>query len=172
MPNMHEEPKQPITVLGDRHHGFEIYRWREALMCFLDLVWAGKYNYGQKGSENAKKNRRLGAGNVILGIRTTQPWSHVAGEYAHMLIVFSFPDYGYDISGNADPLDMSKLKDRIHVPCNSDFPGRPGDFEPALARFARSKKVDGFETIMQTNGLLRLPQFVQKGGRLLIGFGE
>jgi hypothetical protein len=174
MQNMHEEPKQPITVLGDRYHGFELYRWREAFMCFLELVWAGKYNYGVGGGRHARKNRRLGRGNVVLQIKTNQPWSYLQGEKAYMLISYDFPDYLYSISGNADALELPEEGNciRAYTIPDSHLIGAPSIFEPSLARFARNKNVDGMEVFMRTNNMLRRPQFVQERGRLLIGFRD
>jgi hypothetical protein len=39
MPKSHAEPKVGITVFGKTEHHYPPYRWREAIMQFLFLVW-------------------------------------------------------------------------------------------------------------------------------------
>jgi hypothetical protein len=166
MQTKHAEPKQPITVLGDKYYGFPLYHWREALMRFLDLVWSDKFNFGvDKRSEITKNNVRNGNGNVILNITTTDTLKRYPGERAHLSIVFDSKDYTYQSTGTADALTF--VPGEV-VLCGRTF-GSRGDFESLLAQFARSKHVDGLVlplTDPKHVGVLGMRHF---RGRLSVG---
>lgn len=171
MQNRHEEPKQAITVLGDKWHGFELYRWREAIMCFLDLVWSGKYNYGAPlSNRHAQELRALGAGNVILRIRTSQ---HLrvpkSNTFADLSLVFTSLDQrGYGATGGADQLDFSKIDNVLKRGHHLSEISR-GEFESLLARFARNKNVKGLILPLPDTQHAHTLGFVSEHGRLLVG---
>jgi len=124
-PNMqkkHEEPERTIVVKGERTRRFPFYRWREALMYFLNEVWSEHYD-DQDG--------------VIISFYISERTANDISHSVHIRYCTS-PEsyYAFGSTGNLHPVCPT-----------SDFLTRSvssvGDFERTIAQFVRSRRYKG-----------------------------
>lgn len=165
MRKQHVEPKQPIVVLGDTYYGFALNHWRNAVMCFLDLVWANKCNFGIQGGYQARENRRRGNGNIVLTIQTTEPLIRYPEECAKISLCFQSQTSTYQATGSADILQF----DGDHQVLRGRSVATVGDFESLLARFARNHKLDGVVLPLTDPRYVRVLGLKNERGRLRVG---
>ena len=145
MQNRHEEPKQPILVLGDRYYGFQLYRWREAIMCFLDLVWSGKYNFGTISEKIAQDNRRCGRGTVSIRIDTNDTSRYYPDDKVYLSLSFMSQFETYQAAGRSNDFGFDANHKVLNAIGSHMRRVSRGDFESLLAQFARNRSVDGLQ---------------------------